>query len=214
MRVSVASKDIKYYICGSASEKGRIIQTNRFIRETMSINAPENDKNWYAIFTKPRSEKKVHQRMQDQDIESFLPLVKTVRQWSDRKKTLEVPLIPSYIFVYLPEKDLYRTLPIQGTVNVLKHLGKPARIREVEIENLRILSNNSEGHNITHGVSVSKGDDVEVTNGPFMGLIATCVNEGKNHRVVVNIDSLGSSFNVNIPLSFLRKIEKKKEKIR
>jgi hypothetical protein len=43
-----------------------------------------------------------------------------------------------------------------------------------------------------------------------MGLIATCINEGKNHRVVVNIDSLGSSFNVNIPLSFLRKIKKTK----
>ncbi len=177
--------------------------------QTMSAKSPENEKNWYAIFTKPRSEKKVLQRMQDHEIEAFLPLVKTVRQWSDRKKTLEVPLIPSYIFVCLPEKELYRTLPIQGTVSVLKHLGKPAKIREVEIENLRILSNNSESHNIEPGISVSKGDDVEVTNGPFMGLIATCINEGKNHRVVVNIDSLGSSFNVNIPLSFLRKIEKK-----
>ena len=147
--------------------------------------------------------------MQDNEIEAFLPLVKTIRQWSDRKKTLEVPLIPSYIFVWLPEKELYRTLPIQGTVSVLKHLGKPAKIREVEIENLRILSNNSDSHNIESGLSVSKGDDVEVTNGPFMGLIATCVKEGKNHRVVVNIDSLGSSFNVNIPLSFLRKIEKR-----
>ena len=180
----------------------------------MSANSPEIEKNWYAIFTKPRSEKKVYQRMKDNEIEAFLPLVKTVRQWSDRKKTLEVPLIPSYIFVHMPEKELYKTLPIQGTVSVLKHLGKPARIREVEIDNLRILSNNSESHNITQGISVSKGDDVEVTNGPFMGLIATCVNEGKNHRVVVNIDSLGSSFNVNIPLSFLRKIKKEKEKIR
>lgn len=175
----------------------------------MSTKSPDPEKNWYAIFTKPRSEKKVFQRMQDNEIEAFLPLVKTVRQWSDRKKTLEVPLIPSYIFVYLPENELYRTLPIQGTVSVLKHLGKPAKIREVEIENLRILSNNSDSHNIEHGISVSRGDDVEVTNGPFMGLIASCVNEGKNHRVVVNIDSLGSSFNVNIPLSFLRKIKKK-----
>ena len=152
--------------------------------------------------------------MTDQDIEAFLPLVKTVRQWSDRKKTVEVPLIPSYIFVHLPEKDLFKTLPIQGTVSVLKHLGKPARIREVEIENLRILSNNSEGHNISEAMSVSKGDDVEVTNGPFMGLIATCIHEGKNHRVVVNIDSLGSCFNVNIPLSFLRKIQKKNKMLK
>ena len=106
----------------------------------MNTESPESIKNWYAIFTKPRSEKKVLQRMLDNDIEAFLPLIKTVRQWSDRKKTLEVPLIPSYIFVFLPERELYRTLPIQGTVSVLKHLGKPAKVREVEIENLRILS--------------------------------------------------------------------------
>ncbi|MGB5321957.1 UpxY family transcription antiterminator [Lutimonas sp.] len=175
----------------------------------MNLSKNEGKPNWYAIFTKPRSEKKVYQRMIDHNIEAFLPMVKTVRQWSDRKKTVEVPLISSYIFVHMEEKDLYKTLPIQGTVNVLKHLGKPAKIRAVEIENLRILSGTSENHQIENCINVLSGDDVEVINGPFMGLIATCLREGQNHRVVVKIDSLGSCFNVNIPLSFLRKIEKK-----
>lgn len=177
-----------------------------------NTESPSNKKQWYAIFTKPRSEKKVHERMLEQDIEAFLPLIKTVRQWSDRKKTLEIPLISSYIFVHMEERELYRTLPIQGTVSVLKHLGKPARIKELEIENLRILSSNSEGQIISEEIQVVSGDDVEVINGPFMGLIATCVNDGKNHRVIVKIDSLGSCFNVNIPLSFLRKIDSRKEK--
>jgi len=175
----------------------------------MNLIKNEEKPNWYAIFTKPRSEKKVYQRMLDHDIEVFLPMIKTVRQWSDRKKSIEVPLISSYVFVNMPEKDLYMTLPIQGTVNVLKHLGKPAKIRAVEIENLRILTGTSENHEISDCVNVFSGDDVEVINGPFMGLIATCIREGKNHRVVVKIDSLGSCFNVNIPLSFLRKIEKR-----
>jgi len=175
----------------------------------MNLNKNEEKPNWYAIFTKPRSEKKVYQRMLDQDIEVFLPMIKTVRQWSDRKKSIEVPLISSYVFVNMPEKDLYMTLPIQGTVNVLKHLGKPAKIRAVEIENLKILTGTSENHEISNCVNVLSGDSVEVINGPFMGLIATCIREGKNHRVVVKIDSLGSCFNVNIPLSFLRKIEKR-----
>ena len=175
----------------------------------MNLSKNEEIPNWYAIFTKPRSEKKVYQRMLDHDIEAFLPLVKTVRQWSDRKKTVEVPLISSYIFVYMEEKDLYKTLPIQGTVNVLKHLGKPAKIKALEIQNLRILSGTGENHQISNSMNVSSGDAVEVINGPFMGLIATCIREGKNHRVVVKIDSLGSCFNVNIPLSFLRKISKR-----
>ena len=175
----------------------------------MNLSKNDDKPNWYAIFTKPRFEKKVCQRMLDNDIEAFLPLVKTIRQWSDRKKSVEVPLISSYVFVNLPEKDLYKTLPIQGTVNVLKHLGKPAKIRDVEIENLRILTGAGENHEISSCVNVSCGDDVEVINGPFLGLIATCIKDGKNHRVVVKIDSLGSCFNVNIPLSFIRKIESK-----
>jgi len=179
----------------------------------MNLSKPEIEKNWYAVFTKPRAEKKVHQRMVDNDIEAFLPLVKTIRQWSDRKKTIQVPLISSYIFVNMLEKDLNRTLPIPGTVNVLKHLGKPAKIKDIEIENLRILSSNSESHEISNCISVLKGDAIEVVNGPFMGLIATCIKEGTNHRVVVKIDSLGSCFNVNIPMSFLRKIENKKENL-
>ena len=173
----------------------------------MNLSKPENIKNWYAIFTKPRAEKKVLERIEKEEIEAFLPLIKTVRQWSDRKKTLHLPLIPSYVFVYILEKDLYKTLPIHGTVNVLKHLGKPAKIREVEIENLRILSSNSDSKDVSNCTNIFKGDAIEVTNGPFMGLVATCLKEGTNHRIVVNIDSLGSYFNVNIPLSFIRKIE-------
>lgn len=173
----------------------------------MNLNKPSKTKNWYAIFTKPRAEKKVLERMEMENIEAFLPLIKTVRQWSDRKKTLQLPLIPSYVFVNMVEKDLYKTLPIPGTVNVLKHLGKPAKIREVEIDNLRILSSNSDSKDVATCTNIIKGDAIEVTNGPFMGLIATCLKEGNNHRVVVKIDSLGACFNVNIPLSFLRKIE-------
>lgn len=171
------------------------------------------EKYWYAIFTKPRAEKKVEQRMLDEGIEVFLPLVKTVRQWSDRKKTVVLPLIPSYVFVHMEEVDLNKTLPIHGTVSVLKHLGKPAKIREVEIENLRILSSNSGSEDISSCVNVEKGDDVEVTNGPFLGLIARCIQHGNNHRVVVKIDALGSCFNVNIPLSFLRKINNTSKKL-
>jgi len=175
----------------------------------MNLSKPENEKNWYAIFTKPRAEKKVQQRMLDHEIDAFLPLVKTIRQWSDRKKTVQVPLISSYIFVNMYEKELNKTLPILGTVHVLKHLGKPARIKDSEIENLRILSSNSDTQEISNCINVLKGDAVEVVNGPFMGLIATCIKEGSNHRIVVKIESLGNCFSVNIPMSFLRKINKK-----
>lgn len=173
----------------------------------MNLSKPENKEYWYAISTKPRAEKKVYQRMLDLDINAFLPLVKTVRQWTDRKKTIQVPLISSYVFVNMSEKNLHITLPIQGTVNVLKYLGKPAKIKVTEIENLKILSDSEEEYLVESNISVIKGDVVEVTKGPFMGLIATCEKSSGNHRVVVNIESLGSCFIVNVPLSYLRKIK-------
>ncbi len=175
----------------------------------MNSSELKNQNYWYAIYTKPRAEKKVYQRMLDHDIDAFLPLVKTVRQWSDRKKTVQIPLISSYVFVNMPEKDLSLTLPIHGTVNVLKHLGKPAKIRDIEIENLKILSGTSDKYEIQNCERVIEGDVVVVEKGPFTGLIATCEKKSGNHRVVVKIDSLQSCVIVNVPLSYLRKIENK-----
>ena len=63
----------------------------------MEVIRPEMEKKWFAVFTKPRSEKKVHDRFEEHEIESFLPLIKTVRQWSDRKKTLKLPLNNRFI---------------------------------------------------------------------------------------------------------------------
>lgn len=170
------------------------------------MNLSKPPKKWYAILTKPRSEKKIYERIIAEDVEAFLPMIKTLRQWSDRKKMVETPLIPSYLFVRIEERNLFSSLPINGNIHVLRHLGKPAVIRDDEIENLRILSDNSEGQEINSCDSIYSGDDVEVINGPFIGLIATCVKEGSKHRVVVKIDSLGSCFMVDIPQSFLRKI--------
>ena len=108
----------------------------------MELTKSETEQNWYAVFTKPRAEKKVVERLEEGDIEVFLPLVKTLRQWSDRKKYVQLPLIPSYVFVRMNEKDLNKVLPYPGTVAVLKHLGKPAKVKQSEIDNLKILSDN------------------------------------------------------------------------
>ena len=175
----------------------------------MKSSELKNQNYWYAVYTKPRAEKKVYQRMLDHGIDAFLPLVKTVRQWSDRKKTVQVPLISSYVFVNMPEQDLNKTLPIHGTVNVLKHLGKPAKVRDIEIENLKILSGTSDNIEFENCARLIEGDIVQVDKGPFTGLIATCEKKYGNHRVVVKIDSLQSCVVVNVPLSYLRKIENK-----
>lgn len=172
----------------------------------MELTKSETDKNWYAVFTKPRAEKKVVERLEENSIEVFLPLVKTLRQWSDRKKYVQLPLIPSYVFVHMIEKDLNKVLPYPGTVAVLKHLGKPAKVKQSEIDNLKILSDNADVSDILSVDRVGKGDAVMVSKGSFTGLIGVCIKDGNKHRVVVQIDSLGSCFSVDIPLNHLEKI--------
>ena len=172
----------------------------------MNLSASEEIKTWYAIYTKPRAEKKVAQRIEDKNIEVFLPLVKKVRKWSDRKKIIYFPLIPSYVFVKINENNLLVVLPLDGVVRVLTHLGKPAKVKDLEIENLKILSNNEEGYDYKiSDLSLVVGDAVEVIKGPFTGIIATCVKKGNKCRVVVKLNALGSCFNLSIPLNYLEK---------
>ena len=163
------------------------------------------DKKWYAIYTRPRSEKKVHELLLQNGFNSYLPLMTTVRQWSDRKKKVQLPLISSYVFVNTKENDLINILPVNGVVRVLKHLGKPAIIKDYEIENLRILLEDTDNITFIRDTHLKKGDSIIVEKGVFKGLIAECYELKGKHRVIVRIEALGDLIEVNIPLSHIRK---------
>lgn len=163
------------------------------------------DINWYAIYTRPRSEKKVNELLSQNGYNCYLPLISTYRQWSDRKKKVQLPLISSYVFVKTNESNLKNILPINGVVRILKHLGKPAIIKDYEIENLRILLEDTDNINFIRDVNLKKGDSIIVEKGPFKGLIAECIELNGKHRVIVRIEALGGIIQVNIPLSYVKK---------
>ena len=171
----------------------------------MTNNISEKETNWYAIYTRPRSEKKVHNLLVENGYNSYLPLMTTIRQWSDRKKKVQLPLISSYVFVKTKENELKNILPINGVVRVLKHLGKPAIIKDYEIENLRILLEDTDNITFIRNTHLKKGDSVIVEKGVFKGLIAECSELNGKHRVIVRIEALGDLIEVNIPLSHIRK---------
>ncbi|MDF1673777.1 MAG: UpxY family transcription antiterminator [Vicingaceae bacterium] len=162
-------------------------------------------KNWYAIRTKPRAEKKVLERLTDKGYNAYLPLVSTIKIWSDRKKKVHTPLISSYVFVKTTPTEVFETLNTQGTAGVLRFLGKPGIVQEKEISNLQILMNGTEEVEPTMRTTFNKGEEVEVIRGPFAGLNAQAVLVQGNYRIVVNVAALGASFNVNIPMSFVKK---------
>ena len=168
-------------------------------------NIAEEINYWYAIYTMPKAEKKVHERFIENNIESYLPLIQTIRVWSDRKKKIYSPLISSYVFVRISETKLNNLYTITGVKGILKYLGKPAKIREFEIENIKILLSDSENITPTNENIFEKGETIRVIKGPFLGLIAQCFDMKGKHRIVVTIESLGSGFEVNVPISFIEK---------
>lgn len=165
------------------------------------------DENWYAFYTKPHSEKKTHARLEAAGFISFLPLVESVRIWSDRKKKIAVPLISSFVFVKIEERKLVDVLKTQGVIGVLKYLKSPAKIKESEINNLKIITSNSDQVHLFTGDSFIQGDLVEVVKGPFMGLYAQCILLQGKHRVIVSVQGVDNIFEVNVPLSFLQKLK-------
>lgn len=161
--------------------------------------------NWYAIYTKPRAEKKVFERLSQKGFNAYLPLVASIRIWSDRKKKILTPLIPSYVFVNTHKDAVFETLQIEGTSGLLRYLGKPAIIKNHEIENLKILMNDIEQVSLLDDITFEEGEEVEVVKGPFTGLIAQSVCIQGKYRIIVEIEAMGSRLAVNIPLAFVKK---------
>lgn len=98
-------------------------------------------KHWYAVYTRPRWEKKVHARFAARGLESYCPLNKVLRQWSDRVKQVEEPLFKSYVFVRISPGEETRVRMVDGVLNFVYWQGKPARVRDTEIDDIRRFMN-------------------------------------------------------------------------
>ena len=131
-------------------------------------------KNWYILVTKPKHEIKVATQLSALDVEVYCPVIDETKIWSDRKKTIPVPLFKSYVFVRLNEKERKSVFSVRGIVRYMFWLGKPAIVRDDEIETLRnwlsdetvdevILSQFKPGEQLTikHGVLKDKNAIVQ-----------------------------------------------------
>ena len=153
----------------------------------MNISKIQN--NWYALYTKSRHEKKVIERLVSQGFHVFCPMVKSVRQWTDRKKKVTVPLIPSYIFIKLEEKDRTKVLSDSSVLNFVFWLGKPAVIKNTEIDRLKGLISKEviQEVEIRH---LNVGDKINIDKGFLKENGAVIKKTNKNH-VYAELKELG-----------------------
>ena len=143
---------------------------------------------WLVVYTKPRWEKKVNQLLLNKGIECYCPLNKVRRQWSDRKKIIEEPLFRSYVFVRVTDDDRTRVRLTDGVINFLYWNGKPAIVREKEIDGIkRFLDEHDEV--FMQELELKENQQVRINSGSMINRIATVLEVGKK-KVKLAINSL------------------------
>jgi len=150
----------------------------------------ENEKLWHVIYTKSKWEKKVDSLLMQRGFESWCPVQKKERQWSDRKKIIEEPLFRSYVFVKAAKEDRNQILSVNGVVNFLYFEKKPAIIRDKEIETIKkYLGESYQNIQVIDMTNIPAQTRVSINNGLFMGQKGEVIKAGKRN-VFVRLDSI------------------------
>jgi transcriptional antiterminator RfaH len=163
------------------------------------------DMQWYAAYTHSRAEKKVARELAKQGIEHYLPLIKTLKQWTDRKKKVEELLIRSYIFVHITEKEYLDVLHTPGVMNIVRFSGKPVAIPDWQIENLKILLGNAIPIQVENR-EFAAGEEVRIARGTLEGLRGIIQQIRGEHKLVISIHALHYHMTVDIDPAFVEAV--------
>jgi transcription termination/antitermination protein NusG len=153
---------------------------------------------WLAVQTWPRYEKKVAAELEKKQMEVFLPLVKSERQWSDRRQTVEIPLFPTYLFLRAPETFDSRisVLRTNGVINFLgaRNVGTP--VPQSEIESVRILL--ARGIAFQDHSFLNVGQRVRIRGSSLDGVEGILVQKNEDLSLVVSIQIIQRSLSVRV----------------
>lgn len=173
------------------------------------MHIPENESYWYAVYTKPRWEKKVARILTERGIEHYCPVQKVVKQWSDRKKVVLEPVFKSYLFLHISEDKKWEMKRIDGILNYVYWLGKPARIPEMQIRTVqKFLGEFSDVQVEQYDLRTT--DLVRVGEGVLMNYEGM-VMEVSGNKAKVRIESMGLVLTATFDKSKLEPIARKSD---
>lgn len=159
---------------------------------------------WLAVYSRPRWEKKINQLLLGKGLESYCPLNKVRRKWSDRIKVVEEPLFKSYVFVKISDDDRTTVRMTPGVINFVYWEGKPAVIRDKEINAIKRFLNEYENVEVK-SMDLRVDQRVKITTGPLMDREGQVMSLNRK-TVKVAIDSLGYVLIANIERTKLTSI--------
>lgn len=162
--------------------------------DTFSVSQPTEEpalSPWYVSYTCPRHEKHVVELCQQRHISAFVPLYKSVRRWKDRKKQVDLPLFPGYVFVQITPENRVDLLRVPGVVSLVRFQGKPAPVSVAEIETIRRGLSSSSG--LRPHPYLKAGRRVRIRSGPMAGIEGILVRRKERARVILSISLIQRS---------------------
>ncbi|MBW6458573.1 MAG: UpxY family transcription antiterminator [FCB group bacterium] len=162
------------------------------------------DTNWYVLRVRPRHEKAVAERLSEK-YEVYLPLITDRRKWSDRIKTIEVPLFSGYVFIKTNIKMKFFILEDRAVSHFVQFGNRPAVIREQEILAIRKILSEPASLKVEDGYHFKKGEDVRVSRGVLAGVEGKVLQIKNKNRLYVAIEQLGKIISVEIDTDALEK---------
>lgn len=171
-------------------------------------------RSWYALYTRARHEKRVDAWLRERGFEAYLPVVPRLRQWHDRKKIVEFPMFPSYVFARLTTESLPAALSTPGVATVVRSDGRPVPIPSEEIENVRRFARalSEVGGEARLKPLVRAGQKVRVVSGPFEGVEGTVLEQrARRATIQVGIEAIQQSLRIELAVESLE-VSKQRER--
>jgi len=159
---------------------------------------------WYAVHTRSRFEKKVNAILQKSSITSYLPVRKIKRKWKDRKKIIDFPLFPCYLFVRIPLIDKKKVIQTKGVVKIIG-FPEPVPVPDNQIDALKRFENRD--IKVDPYPEFLPGKEIEVKKGPFRGIRGHIIEKNHKYRLVVGLELISRIVSVEIDIEDLRPID-------
>lgn len=164
--------------------------------EPRGSRPPEGPDRWYAVWTRSRHEQAVRAQLDEKAIPAFLPTMSRWSRWKDRKKRIEVPLFPGYVFARFDPATRLAVLKCSGVVSIVSFNGEPAPVPDHEIEGIRTLVESTLPFDPCP--TIKTGTLVEVSHGPLKGVVGRLTRKGSQSRLVLSVDLIGQGVSVEV----------------
>ncbi|MGI8893256.1 MAG: UpxY family transcription antiterminator [Bacteroidia bacterium] len=164
----------------------------------MSKEVSSAANSWHVLYTRPRHEKKLQEFLSVRGVTVYLPMYKTIKQWSDRRKKVEEPLFKSYLFVKADESNYFTILNAPGAVKFVHFGDDVATISNKEVEMIEQILKHPDQVAVEEFRAVA-GDKIKIASGPFKNIEGTLISIRGKNRLIIQIEQLGKNVIIDIP---------------